>query len=72
MACNQVALFGDKEVREIARQVWPIARNGGYDFLGDLDSSPDATAAKLRDAVSRHGIFGSRFLDACRASLQGD
>ena len=70
-AYNQVALFGAEEVRGVALQVWRIARNGGNDFLRDLGSTPEA-AAELRDAVSRQGNAGDRFLDACRASLQGE
>lgn len=73
---NQVALFGDEEVRTAALAVWRTARNGVNDFLRDLDTdhgiavATDELAEQIRAAASRLGTVGDRFLDVGRKDLQ--
>ena len=76
-AYNQVALFGAADARDSARQIWRTARDGGNDYLRDLDSRPDRSdlsvlSEQIRNAVSRLGFAGDRFLETCRTGLQGD
>ena len=74
---NQVVLFGSDDVRAIARQVWRISRNGGNDFLRDLELHPGDAAGRpdlseqIKDVASHLGTAGERFLEACRTDLQG-
>jgi hypothetical protein len=74
---NQVALFGDEEVRAAALLGWLAARKGVNDFLRDLDAAPDIAAARgelteqIRAAESRLGSAGNHFLDVSRKELQG-
>jgi hypothetical protein len=77
-AYNQVALFGAADAHATAQQIWRTARDGGNDYLRDLDSRParsadlSALSEQIRNAVSRLGTAGDRFLETCRTSLQGD
>ncbi len=77
-AYNQVALFGAADARAAAQQIWRTARDGGNDYLRGLDPRPDRSAdlsalsEQIRDAVSRLGTAGDRFLETCRTDLQGD
>lgn len=76
-AYNQVALFGAEEARTAGVRVWRTARNGGNDFLRDLDSRDDDATARsalneqIRAAASELGIAGDSFLATCRKDLQG-
>ncbi|WIY02784.1 hypothetical protein QRX60_02595 [Amycolatopsis mongoliensis] len=71
-AHNQVALFGTEEPRRRGKELWKVARNGANDVLAE----PDSGEAKVRRAgIDRvlTGISeaGDRFLEACRADVQG-
>lgn len=46
-AYNQVALFGGEDARAVALQVWRVARNGGNDFLRDLESRSGNVSDRL-------------------------
>ncbi|MGW6710833.1 hypothetical protein ACWGDE_38920 [Streptomyces sp. NPDC054956] len=75
-AYNQVALFGADPARTAALQMWRTARNGGNDFLRDLDagdealSGPGELSERIRAIASDLGTAGDRFLEACRVDLQ--
>ncbi|MET8998032.1 hypothetical protein [Amycolatopsis sp. Hca4] len=71
-AHNQVALFGTDEPRQRGKELWKAARNGVNAIFAELD----AGAAKVpRESLDRvlTGISdaGDRFLEACRADVQG-
>ena len=74
---NQVALFGDEDVRTAALHEWLAARNGVDDFLHDLDAASNIATSKddlteqIRAAASRLGSAGGRFLEVSRKELQG-
>lgn len=75
-AYNQVALFGADEARTVGVRVWRIARNGGNDFLRDLDSHDHSATARsdlseqIGAVASQLGTAGENFLAACRKDLQ--
>jgi hypothetical protein len=76
-AYNQVALFGAAESRAAALQVWRTARNGGNDYIRDLDSNSDHSigepelSEQIKEVASRLGTAGDHFLETCRTDLQG-
>ena len=75
-AYNQVALFGADQARAVGVSVWRIARNGGNDFLRELDSRDHSASAQtalseqIRAVASELGTAGESFLTACRKDLQ--
>jgi hypothetical protein len=77
-AYNQVALFGADDAQALASTAWRSARNGGNDFLRDLergaasDASAVAPSQTLRDLASSLGALGEQFLRTCRDELRTD
>jgi hypothetical protein len=76
-AYNQVALFGAADARTAAQQIWRTARDGGNDYLRDLDARPDrpadlpALSDQIWTAASLLSTAAVQFLETCRTDLQG-
>ncbi|MEV7038685.1 hypothetical protein [Amycolatopsis sp. NPDC051061] len=71
-AHNQVALFGTEEPRRRGKELWKTARNGVNDVLAELDSGETAVQrASLNRVLTGISEAGDRFLEACRADVQG-
>jgi hypothetical protein len=71
-AYNQVELFGTEEPRRRGKELWKAARNGVNGVLAELDPGEPVVRRESRDGVLT-GISeaGERFLEACRADVQG-
>ncbi|VVJ19816.1 Uncharacterised protein [Amycolatopsis camponoti] len=71
-AHNQVALFGTDEPRRRGKDLWKVARNGVNAILAELDSGETAVRrASLDHVLTGISESGDRFLEACRADVQG-
>ncbi|WP_326955485.1 hypothetical protein [Amycolatopsis sp. NBC_01286] len=75
-AYNQVELFGTDEPRRRGKELWKAARGGVNAVLAELDAKLDAEEPVVRkESLDRvlTGISeaGERFLEACRADVQG-
>jgi hypothetical protein len=71
-AHNQVALFGTEEPRRCGKELWKAARNGVNDVLAELGSGETAVRrASLDRVLTGISEAGDRFLEACRADIQG-
>ena len=71
-AHNQVALFGTEEPRKRGKELWKAARNGANAVFAELDAGAEKVRRESLDQVLT-GISdaGDRFLEACRADVQG-
>ncbi|WP_103350390.1 hypothetical protein [Amycolatopsis sp. CA-128772] len=71
-AHNQVALFGAEEPRQRGKELWKAARNGVNAVFAELDAGEQKVRRESLDQVLT-GISdaGDRFLEACRADVQG-
>jgi hypothetical protein len=71
-AHNQVALFGTEEPRTRGKELWKAARNGVNAVFAELDAGAEEVRRESLDQVLT-GISdaGDRFLEACRADVQG-
>jgi hypothetical protein len=71
-AHNQVALFGTEEPRKRGKELWKAARNGVNAVFAELDAGAEEVRRESLDQVLT-GISdaGDRFLEACRADVQG-
>ncbi|WP_410615969.1 hypothetical protein [Amycolatopsis sp. lyj-109] len=71
-AHNQVALFGTEEPRQRGKELWKAARNGVNGIFAELDAGAEQVPRESLDRVLT-GISdaGDRFLEACRADVQG-
>ncbi|MFF1606567.1 hypothetical protein ACFVYA_02215 [Amycolatopsis sp. NPDC058278] len=71
-AHNQVALFGTEEPRKRGKELWKAARNGANAVFAELDAGAEEVRRESLDQVLT-GISdaGDRFLEACRADVQG-
>lgn len=75
-AYNQVLLFGGDQARSVSHHLWRTARDGGNDFLSEIDDRPRTSAAeaelteRIKTLTSRLGTAGERFLETCRRDLQ--
>lgn len=71
-AHNQVALFGTEEPRRRGKDLWKVARNGVNDIFAELDSGETTVRrASLDRVLTGISEAGDRFLEACRADVQG-
>ncbi|NBH02035.1 hypothetical protein [Amycolatopsis sp. SID8362] len=71
-AHNQVALLGTEEPRRRGKELWKAARNGVNDVFAELDAGASAVPRESLDRVlSGISDAGDRFLEACRADVQG-
>ncbi|MEQ0558355.1 hypothetical protein ABJI51_04675 [Amycolatopsis sp. NEAU-NG30] len=71
-AHNQVALFGTEEPRRRGKELWKAARNGVNDVFAELDGGQQAVRRESLDRVlTGLSDAGERFLEACRADIQG-
>ncbi len=71
-AYNQVELFGTDEPRRRGKELWKAARNGVNGVFAELDAGEPLVRRESLDRVLT-GISeaGERFLEACRADVQG-
>ncbi|MEA5367467.1 hypothetical protein VA596_48610 [Amycolatopsis sp., V23-08] len=71
-AYNQVELFGTDEPRRRGKELWKAARNGVNGVFAELDAGEPLVQRESLDRVLT-GISeaGERFLEACRADVQG-
>jgi hypothetical protein len=71
-AYNQVELFGTDEPRRRGKELWKAARNGVNGVFAELDAEEPLVRQESLDRVLT-GISeaGERFLEACRADVQG-
>lgn len=71
-AHNQVALFGTEEPRRRGKDLWKVARNGANAVFAELDSGEKVVRrASLDHVLTGISEAGDRFLEACRADVQG-
>ncbi|WP_370971341.1 hypothetical protein [Amycolatopsis sp. cg9] len=71
-AHNQVALLGTEDPRRRGKELWKAARNGVNDVFAELDAGASAVPRESLDRVlSGISDAGDRFLEACRADVQG-
>ncbi|WP_328614190.1 hypothetical protein OHS18_39225 [Amycolatopsis sp. NBC_00355] len=71
-AYNQVELFGTEEPRRRGKELWKAARNGVNGVLAELDvEEPVVRRESLDRVLTGISEAGERFLEACRADVQG-
>jgi hypothetical protein len=71
-AYNQVELFGADEPRRRGKELWKAARGGVNDVLAELDAGePVVRREMLVRVLTGISEAGERFLEACRADVQG-
>ncbi|MEV6826264.1 hypothetical protein [Amycolatopsis sp. NPDC051102] len=71
-AHNQVALFGTEEPRQRGKELWKAARNGANAVFAELDAGASKVRREsLDELLTGISDAGDRFLEACRADVQG-
>ncbi|WP_086843460.1 hypothetical protein [Amycolatopsis kentuckyensis] len=71
-AHNQVALFGTEEPRKRGKELWKAARNGANAVFAELDTGASKVRREsLDELLTGISDAGDRFLEACRADVQG-
>ncbi|MEV4056490.1 hypothetical protein AB0J55_35245 [Amycolatopsis sp. NPDC049688] len=71
-AHNQVALFGTEEPRQRGKELWKAARNGANAVFAELDAgASEVRRESLDELLTGISDAGDRFLEACRADVQG-
>lgn len=71
-AHNQVALFGTDEPRQRGKELWKAARNGANAVFAELDAgASEVRRESLDNVLTGISDAGDRFLEACRADVQG-